>query len=259
MTPFKTYDPLVHDDIAHGFFGRQGGVSTGLYSSLNTGAGSGDNPQNVTENRRRVAASLGTSESRLQSLHQIHSRDVMIIDGPLQTKPQADALVTNAPGLAISALSADCAPVLFADTNARVIGAAHAGWRGALSGITDATIDAMETLGAKRADIRAVVGPCIHIESYQVGPEFYQTFLDASEDNTHYFDPGPVREDGSESFQFSLLGYLTSRLSGAGIARIGWSMDCTYAAPETYFSYRYNTHQGIKDYGRNISAIMLRS
>lgn len=259
MTPFKTYDPLVHDDIAHGFFGRQGGVSTGLYSSLNTGAGSGDNPQNVTENRRRVAASLGTSEGRLQSLHQIHSRDVMIIDGPLKTKPQADALVTNVAGLAISALSADCAPVLLADPNARVIGAAHAGWRGALSGITDAAIEAMETLGAKRADIRAVIGPCIHIDSYQVGPEFRETFIDVSADNAAYFDTGSMREDGSASFQFNLLAYLKARLSEAGLLRIGWSEDCTYAAPETYFSYRYNTHQGATDYGRNISAIMLRA
>ncbi|WP_371397338.1 peptidoglycan editing factor PgeF [Fretibacter rubidus] len=257
MTPFKTHEALDHPRIAHGFFGRVGGVSKGQYSSLNTGRGSGDNPDNVTENRRRVARALGTSEPQLQSLSQIHSRDVLIIDSPTREQPKADGLVTKTPGLGISALSADCAPVLFADTKAGVIGSAHAGWRGALSGVTDAVIDAMESVGATRKDIHAVIGPCIHIDHYQVGPDFRDAFIKDDSDNSRYFDPGPTRDDGSESYYFSLLGYLTTRLSNAGVERIGWSMDCTYALPEQYFSYRYNTHNGISDYGRNISAIML--
>ena len=257
MTPFKTHERLDHARIAHGFFGRTGGVSKGQYESLNTGLGSGDNRDSVIENRRRAAAALGTSEPNLQSLSQIHSPDVLIIEAASREQPRADGLVTTTPGLAISALSADCAPVLLADTDAGVIGSAHAGWRGALSGVTDAVLDAMESMGAARENIRAVVGPCIHIDHYQVGGEFRDAFMDADGDNSYFFDPGPARADGSDSFYFSLLGYLTDRLSKSGLTRIGWSMDCTYALPEQYFSYRYNTHNGVSDYGRNISAIIL--
>lgn len=254
MIEFSTHESLKSDGITHGFFGRRGGISKGQYESLNTGRGSGDDPKAVTENRRRVAASLGASEPALLSCHQCHSADVMIVDAPWTSanSPKADAIVTATPGIACSALAADCAPVLFMDNRARIIGAAHAGWRGAIGGITDQTIKAMESLGAKRADIHAVVGPCISQDNYEVGPEFMEQFTAHSKDNTRFFTSG--RDD---RMQFDLKAYVRARLLGFGVGKAEALPDCTYAAPDRYFSYRYNSHNGLGDYGRNISAISI--
>ena len=253
MATYKTHALLRSPAISHGFFSRKGGVSSGPYDSLNAGQGSADRPENIAENRARIAKALGAKPDHLLSLAQIHSRQVLIVDAPFDGKrPSADGLVTRTIGLAISALSADCGPVLFHDPSASVIGACHAGWRGALSGITDATIDAMETLGARRENIRAVLGPCISQPAYEVGPEFRDTF--AAEDETYdrFFKNGPNNRP-----HFDLKRFVLMKLRRAGLAHIDALPDCTYGQPNDYFSYRYNTHNGISDYGRNISAIML--
>ena len=247
MTPFKTHALL---GAPHGFFSRRGGVSSGIYDSLNAGMGSSDDPQNVTENRARIASTIGAAPGHLLSCHQIHSGTAVIAGAPWEENPQADAIVTNTPGIAISALGADCAPVLFCDSTNGVIGAAHAGWRGAQSGITDSAIDAMETLGANRDRICAVIGPCISAENYEVGPDFRAAF---GPSEAEFFAPGQ-----DDRLHFDLKAYLLHRLRAAGLTRVAALPDCTYAAPQTYFSYRYNTHAKIADYGRNISAIMLR-
>jgi len=251
MTPFKSHAALDLPGISHGFFGRQGGVSGGTYDSLNAGYGSGDAAQNVTENRARIAAAIGAAPERLLSCHQIHSRDVMIADRPWTQRPKADAIVTKTPGIVCTALHADCAPVLFADADAGVIGAAHAGWRGAVAGITDATLDAMESIGAVRANIRAVIGPCISAPNYEVGPDFRAQFAPG---DAAFFTPG-----AGDRLHFDLKAYLLARLRASGVASAAALPDCTYGQPEAYFSYRYNTHNGVTDYGRNISAIMLRA
>lgn len=240
--------------ISHGFFGRKGGVSTGKYSSLNTGRGSDDNPEHVEENRRRVAQAIGTTRDRLLSNHQIHSRKVIIVEKPWQAgaQPKADGMVTKVSGIALSALSADCSPVLFADQHAGVIGAAHAGWRGALAGVTDATIDKMVEIGAKREKIIAAIGPCIGSKHFEVGPEFVSEFITDSLGNGTLFTPG----EGDRSY-FDIKTYLVRRLLKAGIGQATALSECTYDSPDTYFSYRYNCHNGIEDYGRNISVIML--
>lgn len=252
--PFKTSKRLDLPGITHGFFGRQGGVSSGAFDSLNAGLGSDDDTDNVMENRDRIATALGTSNRKLLSLWQIHSRDVMIVDQPyeLSERPKADGLVTKTPGIALSALSADCGPVLLADPNAKVIGACHAGWRGALSGITDETINAMEAIGADRANIRAVLGPCISQANYEVGPEFRDSFVAENEAHDRFFRQGPNHRP-----HFDLNRFILARLRKAGIRQAEALFDCTYGQPEAYFSYRYNTHQGVSDYGRNISAICL--
>ncbi|MBL4854764.1 MAG: peptidoglycan editing factor PgeF [Robiginitomaculum sp.] len=240
-------------NIDHGFFGRGGGVSTGIYDSLNAGRGSNDNPEHVKENLKRIASALGTRPEQLLCNHQIHSTKIVMATTPWLPgdQPKADGIVTNVPGLAICALAADCAPVLFADPHAGVIGAAHAGWRGALAGVTDAAIDAMVTLGARRSQIRAAVGPCISQENYEVGPEFVGEFVSDNLGNGVFF-----RSEGTRSY-FNLKAYLGDRLKRAGLRHIAAIPDCTYGHPDAYFSYRYNTHKGIADYGRNISAIML--
>ena len=240
-------------DISHGFFGRSGGVSKGIYEGLNTGQGADDNPDHIMENRKRVAAAMGTSGPRLLSCHQCHSTKVMIIDKPwARARPKADAIVTKTPGLAISALAADCAPVLFYDPIAKVIGAAHAGWRGALAGITDETVKAMLELGAHRAHIRAAIGPCIGPDNFEVGPEFVAGFISESLGNGKFFTPG--RSDRS---YFNIKAYLARKLTRAGVKTVSALPDCTYAQNDAYFSYRHNSHQGITDYGRNISVIIL--
>lgn len=252
--PFQTHELLALKGLSHGFFGREGGVSSGQYSSLNVGRGSDDDPQNVSENRRRVAAALGTSRDNLLSLYQIHSNDVLIVDAAwdYNHRPKADGLVTRQAGLALSALAADCGPVLFCDPKARVIGACHAGWRGAVAGITDSTIDAMVTCGAERGNIHAVLGPCISGANYEVGTDFQQTVLSTDPQGEACF-----HTPASGTAHFDLKAYLLSRLKRAGLTQIAALPDCTYAAPEHYFSYRYNTHQKISDYGRQISAICL--
>jgi len=250
---FKTSPLLDLPGIKHGFFTRRGGVSEGVHESLNLGQASDDDAANVTENRARVAAVLGTSEPRLLSLWQCHSTDVLIVDAPFNgERPKADGLVTKTPNLAISALAADCGPVLLVDPEARVIGACHAGWRGAIAGITNETIKAMEVIGAKRDNIRAVLGPCISQPNYEVGPEFRDSFVAENEAHDRFFKQGPNQRP-----HFNLKRFILAKLRNTGLTHIQALSDCTYGQPNDYFSYRYNTHQGISDYGRNISAISL--
>ena len=253
MIRAKTLTAL--DGVQHRFFTRAGGVSAGLYSSLNCGYGSGDAPENVRENRRRAAASFDLGETDLLTLYQTHSTDVLTVEAERWTSPgapKADGLVTRRPGVALGVLAADCAPVLLADGKASVIGAAHAGWKGALGGVVDATIAAMEKLGARRADIKAAVGPCIGAKSYEVGPEFFIRVVEDDEANAAFFKTSPR----AGHHMFDLAGYLVRRISRAGVAVEATGHD-TLAAPEDFFSYRRNTLQGVRDYGRGLSAIAL--
>lgn len=243
------------DGITHRFFTRRGGVSSGLFSSLNCGYGSADSPDNVRENRRRAAGSFGRGETDLLTLHQIHSTEVLTVGDRRWTSPgapKADGLVTDRPDVVLGVMAADCAPVLLADVAAGVIGAAHAGWRGALNGVAEATILAMEKLGARRERLRAAVGPCIGRDSYEVGPEFPAPFLAQNEANAAFFRAAPR----SGHFLFDLAGYLTHRIGKAGVAAEATGHD-TLAASEDFFSYRRNTLQGVRDYGRGLSAIAL--
>lgn len=233
----------------HGFFGRRGGVSDGVYATLNTGQRSDDNPDHVATNRARIAKWLGADA--VVSLAQIHSSEVVFIDAVPEQLIQADGLVTMTPGLAVSAMSADCGPVLFEDAEAGVVAACHAGWRGALSGIVESTVAAMCELGAQPTRIRAVLGPCISQPNYEVGDTFKAAFSEISEDYTQFFEPGP-----SGVPHFDLPGFILSRLDACGIENRHWTGHCTYADETEYFSYRRNTHQGLSGYGRNLSAIM---
>ena len=239
--------------IRHGFFTRVGGVSEGIYQGLNIGVGSNDDPERVRENRRRVAEWMGVAPESLLSVYQVHSPDVIIATGPFPgPRPQADAIVTDRPGLALGASSADCGPVLFADAEARVIGAAHAGWKGALAGVLENTIDAMEKLGASRERIVAVLGPSIGPDNYEVGAEFVARFTDADSDNQRYFTPS---DNGGHSM-FDLNRYTLDRLCKAGVSAEGLDR-CTYAEEDLFYSYRRTTHRREADYGRQISAIVL--
>jgi polyphenol oxidase len=245
------------DGVQHRFFTRRGGVSAGLYSSLNCGYGSGDGPDNVRENRRRAAASFELAETELLTMHQIHSTDVLTVADRRWTSPgapKADAMVTDRPGLALGVLAADCAPVLLADARAGVIGAAHAGWKGALAGIVDATIAAMERLGAQRERLQAAIGPCIGRESYEVGPEFPAPFLAQDDANAVFFRAAPR----AGHFLFDLAGYLAHRLALAGVSASATGHD-TLRASDDFFSYRRNTLEGVRDYGRGLSAIALKA
>lgn len=248
----KTFAAL--SGIRHGFFGRKGGVSTGIFASLNCGPGSGDDRRAVIENRARVKAALGAAH--LINVHQIHSPNVVTVDAAwtLGEGPEADAMATSVPGIALGILTADCAPVLFADAEARVIGAAHAGWKGAISGVLESTIEAMEALGARRAAIRAAVGPCISQENYEVGPEFRDRFIAADSQTARFFIPS----DRPEHFRFALESYVKARLGPMALASVEALGLCTYAADADYFSFRRATHRGEKDYGRQISTILLR-
>lgn len=241
--------------IAHGFFTREGGVSEGIYASLNCGPGSKDVPRHVAENRRRVAVELGAEPDRLLSVHQHHSADAVVAESPWsrENAPRADALVTKRPGLAIGVSSADCLPVLFADAHAGVIGAAHAGWRGALSGVLEATVDAMERLGAARKSISAALGPAISQAAYEVGEDFEQVFLEADAGNARFFTrPAPQAKP-----RFDLPGYAAARLGGAGIGQVEALNICTYPEENGLFSYRRTCHRDEGDYGRQISAILI--
>lgn len=258
MIEFKTHPLLDLPGISHGFFGRKGGVSEGTYASLNAGQGSDDDPANVAENRARIAAQIGAETDHLISHYQCHSRTAVCVSKAPQEREKADGFASTTPGLAISALSADCAPVLLADPVAGVIGACHAGWRGALSGITDATIGKMQSLGAKPDHIRAVVGSCISLDAYEVGSEFRDTFCAENEAYDRFFKLGPAKKDGTRKPHFDLKRFVLMRLRNAGLSQIDALPDCTYQQPEDYFSYRYNTHHGVSDYGRNISVIMLK-
>lgn len=241
--------------IAHGFFTREGGVSEGIYASLNCGNGSKDERDSVLANRQRVVATLGAGEVPLLTCHQVHSADALVVDAPWQSgqNPKADALVTSTAGVVIGALAADCAPVLFADPEARIVGAAHAGWKGALSGILEATIAAMESGGARRHRIRAALGPCIGPAAYEVGPEFEARFLDVDRENARFFR----RERVESRPHFDLPGYVLHRLARAGLDTVENCTECTYSHPERHFSYRRATHRGEPDYGRQVSAIVL--
>mgnify|MGYP006268623529 CR=1 FL=1 len=241
--------------IAHGFFGREGGVSEGIYTSLNCGPGSKDDPGAVTENRRRVADALAPG-IRLVSLSQVHSPTVLTLPGPEAgsgLRPQGDAMVTATPGLGLAILTADCAPVLFADSEVGVIGAAHAGWKGAAGGVLEATLEAMERLGAARDRIRAVIGPCISQQNYEVGFELRDRILEQGLRMRRFFVPS-----GREGhYRFDLPAYVTHRLTQAGAGTVENLAVCTYPAENGFFSFRRTTHAGEPDYGRQISAIVL--
>lgn len=242
------------DPVRHGFFTRKGGVSQGLYQGLNCGPGSKDSPESVAANRALVAGALGVAPERLITLHQVHSAEVITLDAPLPAgpRPQADALVTATPGLAVSVLTADCQPVLFADTRAGVVGAAHAGWKGALDGVLEATVAEMEALGASRGSIGAAIGPCISQPAYEVGPEFRARFCDVDPAHARFFAPG----DGNRWF-FDLPGFSRAALGRLGLAHVEWTGQCTYGDAARFYSWRRTCHEGTADYGRLIAAIRL--
>ncbi|EJW11563.1 hypothetical protein A33M_3041 [Rhodovulum sp. PH10] len=241
--------------IRHAFFTREGGVSEGIYASLNAGVGSADDPQKVAENRARMAAAVGVPPDHLLSAYQIHSADVIVAEAPwpAESRPKLDAIVTKTPGLAVAASSADCGPVLLADAEARVIGAAHAGWRGALAGVTDSAIAAMERLGANRSRMVAVLGPMIRQPNYEVGPEVLAQFTAQDPAHARFFVPSetPGRQ------KLDLAGYIAARLKAAGVAQVEDIGLCTYADPDRFFSYRRATHRGEPDYGRHLAVITL--
>ena len=241
--------------IRHAFFTRAGGVSDGVYASLNGGVGSNDAPSNVLENRARMAAALGVAADRLLTAYQTHSPEVVVAQTPWphSQRPRADAIVTRTAGLAIGISTADCAPVLLADHEARVIGAAHAGWRGALGGVIEATVAAMERLGAQRGRIVAAAGPMIRQPNYEVGPDLIDRFLAAGPDNARFFIPA----ERTGHALFDLAGFVASQLRRAKIAQVEDIGLCTYADPAQFYSYRRATHSADPDYGRHVNAIAL--
>ena len=250
-----TAAPLIEvPGIHHAFLTRVGGVSGGIYAGLNCGLGSSDNPEHVRENRARAAQTIQVEPTRLRTLYQVHSARVVDADGDWpDTLAEADALVCTTSGTAIGVLAADCAPVLFADADARVVGAAHAGWRGALDGVIDATIAAMETRGAKAERITAVIGPCIGPQSYEVGPEFPAPFIGQDRANEKFF----VEKAGSDRLLFDLPSYIHSRLTGFGVIKAHVTGHDTYE-DDNLFSYRRSCHRGEPDYGRNLSLIAIQ-
>ena len=239
--------------LAHGFFTRKGGVSEGVYEGLNCGTGSCDDRGAVIENKARVAQDLGLTSDALLGVHQVHSDKVLIADQTIQDRPKADALVTATKGIGLSVLSADCQPVLFADHKASVIGTAHAGWRGTLAGILEATVMAMEKLGAKRNKIEAVIGPCISQAAYEVGQEFFENFADTDSSYTSFF----INSATAGKYMFDLPRFGLFRLRAAGIYNCEWIGECTYSSPEKFYSFRRTTRKGEADYGRLISVIRL--
>jgi purine-nucleoside/S-methyl-5'-thioadenosine phosphorylase / adenosine deaminase len=248
-------DTLALDGIRHAFFTRQGGVSTGLYATLNGGIGSRDSFAHVADNRARMAAALAVAPSHLLTAYQVHSPQVVIAETPwtVESRPRADAIVTRARALAVGVTTADCGPILFAEPRAGVIGAAHAGWRGALAGVAEATVEAMERLGAERAQIRAALGPMIRQPNYEVGPDLIARF--AAEDPAHARFFVPAARSGHALFD--LAGYIVARLKRAGIRRVEDLDLCTYADPARFFSFRRATHRTEGDYGRHVNAIAL--
>jgi polyphenol oxidase len=240
--------------LRHAFFTRDGGVSDGVYAGLNGGLGSNDDPARVAENRRRMAEQLGVAPSHLIGVHQIHSPDAIVATGPWNgaARPKADALVTRSEGLAIGVTAADCGPILFVDPRARVIGAAHAGWKGALTGVLESTIDAMEKLGADRSGTVAAIGPLIRQPSYEVGNEFVERFIEADAENGQFFLPG--ERDGHA--MFDLAGFIRMRLENAGVLMIDDLGIDTYS-DERFYSYRRSVHRKEPDYGRHVHAIVL--
>jgi polyphenol oxidase len=244
---------LAAAKVKHAFFTRAGGVSEGVYASLNGGVGSNDEREHVIENRRRMAESLGVAADRLLVPFQIHSPDCLHVQAPWTERPRCDALATATPGLALGVTGADCGMLLFADVRAGVIGAAHSGWKGALTGVIEATIAAMEKLGARRADMAVALGPTIGPNSYEVGAEFFAQFLTASHDYARFF--ASSEKDGHH--MFDLPGFISMRVEHAGVAAYeNLGLD-TYSDEARFFSYRRTTHRKEPDYGRLVSAIVL--
>lgn len=250
MLEIITADAL--QPLRHGFFTRKGGASSGIFQGLNCGPGSTDLSEAVDINRARVAAAMDVTTDHLQTVHQVHSPDVVTLTGPLIIRPRADAMVTATPGIALGILTADCQPVLFADPIAGVIGAAHAGWRGVKDGVLESTLDAMEALGATRANITAVIGPCISQAAYEVGPEFMESFIDDTSENARFFAGGK-----GDRVLFDLPAFGLTKLRAAGVGHAEWTRHCTYSDAERFFSYRRTTHLQEADYGRLISVIRL--
>jgi polyphenol oxidase len=250
----KQFSELKHPRIAHGFFGRQGGFSTGIFASLNCGLGSGDDRAVVVQNREVVARALGGEEKQIVTTHQVHSAEAIVVTEAWghDDRPKVDGMASSTPGVILGVLTADCAPVLFADAEAGVIGAAHAGWKGALNGVIDATVVKMETLGAMRSRIVAVLGPTISKAAYEVGPEFRERFAAASDSQ---FFTDSTKES---HYMFDLPGYLVARMQSFGVGQVIDSGLCTYRSEDEYFSYRRATHRGEKDYGRQIAVIGLK-
>jgi polyphenol oxidase len=248
---------LQDQRLSHGFFTRGGGHSTGIFASLNCGFGSGDDPEVVVMNRGVVERALGVSDGHLVSAFQVHSADVVTVEKPwaVDARPKVDGLVTKTRGLAIGILTADCGPVLFADAEAGVVGACHAGWKGALTGVTDSTIAAMEQLGSKREQIVAVLGPTISKTAYEVGPEFPAPFLEQDAQHARFFSASVK----AGHFMFDLPAYLMQRLRNAGLKAVHDLALCTYSDEARFYSYRRATHRGEKDYGRLVSAIALKA
>jgi hypothetical protein len=240
----------------HGFFTRKGGASSGIFAGLNCGTGSSDLAEIVAINRTRVINAMGVTPEALVTVHQVHSAIAIAITAPLNLpapdRPRADAIVTATPGLLLAVLTADCQPVLFSDPRSGVIAAAHAGWKGALAGVLEATLDAMETLGARRDDIAAVIGPSISQAAYEVGPDFLDLFLADDPGHARFFANGR-----NGRYQFDLPGFGLHRLRSAGVGQATWTGHCTYNDPDRFFSYRRTTHAGEADYGRLISVIRL--
>ena len=245
---------LTSDAIAlrHGFFTRKGGASSGIFAGLNCGPGSSDQSDIVAINRARVAEALDLQPQALVSLNQIHSATIVTLTAPPTDRLPADGMVTNVPGIGLAVLTADCQPVLFADATAGVIGAAHAGWRGAKDGVLEATVAAMEALGAQRGAIHAVIGPTISQAAYEVGPEFFDGFIADEPANSRFFVNGL-----GDKLRFDLPSFGLQRLRQAGVGHAEWIRACTYSDPERFYSYRRTTHAGEADYGRLISVIRL--
>lgn len=241
--------------ISHAFFTREGGVSTGIYAGLNGGLGSNDDPASVRENRRRMTATLGVEPGRLAVPWQVHSADAVVTDGPWvrEESPHVDGVATRTPGLAVAVTIADCCPILFADPKARVVAAAHAGWKGAIGGVIEATLARMEELGARRGDVVAALGPCIRQPSYEVGPEFAGRFTADDTANARFFEPS-IRPG---HMMFDLGGYVVERLRRASLAAVDDLGLDTYPDEARFFSFRRTTHRGEPDYGRMIAAIAL--
>ena len=240
-------------NFSHGFFTRKGGQSKGIYKGLNCGLGSRDDAKTIIGNRNLVAQHMGTSLDNIVGVHQIHSVEAIICNGTFKTSPKADALVTNTRGLLLSVLTADCQPVIFADRENSVIGIAHAGWRGALNGVLNSTINKMEALGAERNQISAVIGPCISQNAYEVGLDFFEKFTSSNKKNKDYFS----YNSDTKKYHFDLPNFSLNLLKNEGISSIEWTGHCTYSDPKNFFSYRRSCHKNELDYGRLISAIML--
>ena len=254
--PFHSALLSKSGQLGHGFFARGGGVSSGLYNSLNCGFGSKDDPVHVAVNRKRAVEALDGNPDQLVTLYQVHNRNTVRVERPWERRdaPKADAMVTDQPGITLGILTADCAPILLADEAGGVIGAAHAGWRGTFAGIIESAIEAMTNLGAKPSRIVAAVGPCIGFSSYEVGPEFPEPFLLDDQSNSRFFKAA----SRPRHFLFDLAGYAARRLHNAGVSSIDRLDHDTFADDTSFFSYRRTLHRGEDDYGRLLSAIALR-